>query len=244
MRGRNDVLSFYKKRLKKGGGDTSILYVEGLIESASWPGSNRSENAPPAEFKFFTFGSKVATVMIVIPSSSKHECRLWVDENFKRQDQYGCTWYNPTKQKNIAGAAELGKKITWTKCANIPKPPNWSKLVSVARRLGGALGVHYRIDLYDSNQGVLLKKFTAFHSQARCQCVITRNDSGVLDPCHLGRLWAQDGHDGSLRSIIHTRNIKPPEVVDRYISMASWNLREIPSSLSRPYLCELVMLNF
>jgi len=250
IRGRQDVASLYQAKISKKNAAIAAgtVYAERLLEAADWPGSNQLQREAPADFKFFTFGSKIATCLIVLHRKTPRECMLWVDENFNRQDQHGCTWYNPKTGKDIRDFAELQRSHhLWKKCGHIPEPPNWPKLVSTARLLGGALGVHYRVDLFDSKGGVLLGEFTPFPALAKVQCVVVRNSSGVLDPCTLGRMWKHEGLDDSSHAVVQRmKQNHPPEMLLRYFQMLERGLFKNDinrTNFEQSHLCKLAMLS-
>jgi len=161
MRGRADVMEEYKSYQ----GNRGIVYVEELLRIGEGDGvldfsAHINEPAPP-DFKFFTFDDAIAAVMIVVGRDTDSECKLWVDEEF-----------NILTRKEDNGIPACPK-------SKVTKPRSWGQLVNAAKKLGGALGVHYRIDLFASTQGVLLGEFTPWHTggksvPAECEQVLAK----------------------------------------------------------------------
>lgn len=190
--------------------------MEGLVRPAPWPGSMQRLHDPSPDFKFFTFGLKIPTVLIILHRKSDRECIMWVDDHFRRQDRHGCTLFDP-----LTGKYDTFGHTKWKHCSSIPKPPNWSKLVSTARLLGAAVSIHFRVDLFDSaHSGVLLGEFAPFHSNGKIQCVVERTRSGDLDPCILGRAWKEAGFKGSPL----VSNPKAPVEIERYLQLRNWSM--------------------
>ena len=68
----------------------------------------------------------------------------------------------------------------------------YAAALRAAKRLGAALGVHYRVDMYLTPDGVpVLGEFTPWGLLGAAHCVIKTR--GMLDACTLGRLWAKHG---------------------------------------------------
>ena len=70
----------------------------------------------------------------------------------------------------------------------------YAAALRAAKRLGAALGVHYRVDMYLTPDGVpVLGEFTPWGLLGAAHCVIRHSHHGMLDACTLGRLWAKHG---------------------------------------------------
>lgn len=205
------------------------------MTAAPWPGNGARSGEAPPDFKFFTFGPRIVTALVILHRKTSRECMLWVDEQFNRQDSHGCTLFNPETQRN-----EKSGRHKWAHCSSgIPPPPHWWDLVATARHLGAAVGVHLRVDLFDdANAGPLLGEFTPFHSNAKIQCVVVKRASPMkLDPCSLGRAWKEAGFEGSPLK----RNPDPPEEIARYIEMRNWTLFRPMKRRMQNFICELAL---
>ena len=139
----------------------STVYVETIVrpEAASF-----DANATPPDYKFLTFGSEVASVAIIAARKTKEACMAWVDKNYQRTDQHGCVCkeinaFTPCSYKHC----DLG----------FPKRPvQWASMVETAARLGRAIGVHMRIDLYSAGRKgtPVLGEFTPWHANGKMHC--------------------------------------------------------------------------
>lgn len=88
-----------------------------------------------------------------------------------------------------------------------PKRPalHSDRALHAARRLGAALGIHYRIDLYITNDTVYLGEFTPWHGLGKHLCAMELVN-GKLDACAFGRLWNEHGElEGG-----HNASVPPP----------------------------------
>lgn len=69
----------------------------------------------------------------------------------------------------------------------------YAALLRAAQRLGAALGVHYRVDMYRTPGGVpVLGEFTPWGLLGAAHCVI-RHSPPRYDACTFGRLWVEHG---------------------------------------------------
>ena len=79
-------------------------------------------------------------------------------------------------------------------CKTTPRPEGYAAALRAAQRLGAALGVHFRVDMYLGPGGEpVLGEFTPWGLLGATHCVIRRSHRGTLDACTLGRLWAKHG---------------------------------------------------
>jgi len=70
----------------------------------------------------------------------------------------------------------------------------YAAALRAVKRLGAALGVHYRVDMYLTPGGVpVLGEFTPWGLLGAAHCVIRHSHHGMLDACTFGRLWAKHG---------------------------------------------------
>lgn len=86
----------------------------------------------------------------------------WVDEKFNRVDLHGCVCRDGMDREECSWAhCSIGKH---------KRPAQWSAMVRLAKRLGAAVGMHMRIDLFSSPKGVVLGEFTPLHSDGKMHC--------------------------------------------------------------------------
>jgi hypothetical protein len=207
LRGRSDVLKLvrykgwsYKKLMSRS------FYVETLVqgEAQAADRAGRNKTTAPTDWKFMVFGEQVGSVAIIMSKKTTEACMAWFDENYTRHDVHGCACYNLTTAHGCAYRhCPLGTPA---------KPRLWDEMVQTARRIGGQLGMHMRVDMYASSEGVMLGEFTPWHANGKAHCVVRpgfvnrtistnrtraawthsgRNDRVVAPPdmCQLGRLW-------------------------------------------------------
>lgn len=170
---------------RQGLGNTVV--VEQLVKPD--PGRNHTT---ATDYKFLMFGDKVGAVFVVQNRHSKRACSLYVDDKWRRVDSHGCAWFE--RQVPPHAHPHGGYKP----CADdTPSPRGWARLVGAARRLGGALGVHMRIDLFLDELGVpRLGEFTPWHGHGSNHCGSRRRSDGSVDACYLGRMWREGGVEG------------------------------------------------
>lgn len=124
-------------------------------------------------------------------------------------------------------------RVEWaTRALYEPRPlteefgaAGYSAALRAAKRLGAALGVHYRVDMYLTPGGEpVLGEFTPWGMQGAAHCVIRHSHHGVLDACAFGRLWAKHGQvEGGTND-----STKPPPGF-----LAAIDLGDQPSRLCR-----------
>ena len=191
-RGRADVEKIYADRswqqLERG----RTIYVEELVSSSS-PWSSEKPS-PPDDFKFLTFGRNVGAAYVATGRGSNDYCIAWVDAAFRRVDRAGCarTRSSSTSPGFLGPPPERSPS-----CGAVRRPPGWDALLGAARKLGRAIGVHYRVDLLYGRQGVVLSEFTPLPFAGKFHCANPRAN-GSVDACHLGRLWQDGGEEGGV----------------------------------------------
>jgi len=212
------------------------MYVESLVTAAPWPGSGSRSDAAPPDFKFFTFGANIETCLVVLNRNTDHDCMMWVDEDWKRQDLHGCAQKNESR-----GLHRL-------RCSpDVPPPKNWPELVATAKKLGKAAGIHFRVDLYDdATRGALLGEFTPFSLSGKYHCAVAEkscSEGGGLDPCSLGRAWKNgEGLEGfPLKEFREHKSSSPPREIMKYVQDRNWPFwGEMPRK-SQEYLCGMAV---
>ena len=159
-----------------------------------------AHNDTPPDYKFFMFGGTVGSVAIITGRKTPKACMAWVDEHFQRVDVHGCT----------CRSVDQTSPCVYKHCdaGSVVRPTQWATMVQMAKRLGGIVGVHMRIDLFASARGTpTLGEFTPWHSNGKMHCDMRQLDSRHLlpgatrrrhgttgeqhwvDMCRLGRIW-------------------------------------------------------
>ena len=121
----------------------AVIYVETLVRAEA---ALYGRNATPPDFKFLTFGSQVASAAIITARKTADACMAWVDTAYQRTDRHGCvckeiTQFSPCNYKHC------DKNLP-------PKPTQWERMVATVAKLGAAVGIHMRIDMYAGRTGI------------------------------------------------------------------------------------------
>lgn len=175
---------------------------------------------PADDYKLYMFGPHVGAMYVstnrMAPGGA---CYAWygpdlqnrTDErcviNFRGFQAYYDGWRRP-RLRNCRSAdgcpsADLPQLAGYRICPPATTPPLLpldarAELLAVASKLGAAVGMPFRIDLYVTPKGVLFGEFTCnpFGFQFHCAVPMV---NGAANPCHLGRLHRErGGHSAGL----------------------------------------------
>jgi hypothetical protein len=135
---------------------------------------------PSVDYKFYMFGGKVGAINVIYNRGKDANCRVWLDEDWNRVDDFGCFG------TRIGSATPL--------CVMPPKPVHLEELVRAAKTLGEGLGIFYRVDLFvDGGTGqAMLGEFTPWPNGGRnhCKAVADPSLETGYDACGMGREWS------------------------------------------------------
>jgi len=115
-----------------------------MVEELLIPEEKSSQDGIPRDFKFYTFGEKIAMVHIVHRNSvvdTKLNVNHYLDSEF-----------NPIKEK-IMGAKKIPTDA-------IELPDCWDEMVEAVKIIGASLGIYMRIDMYATDKGAVFGEFT------------------------------------------------------------------------------------
>ncbi|KAL1505067.1 hypothetical protein AB1Y20_008827 [Prymnesium parvum] len=181
VRGRNDVMRLFRYLQFPTKITTRTYYVETLV----LPEARYQRNVTPSDYKFLVFGGEIASVGVIEGRKTTQACMAWIDERFERLDLHGCVCFDAKSSSCMYHHCPLGTPR---------RPEAWDEMVSVARKLGDALGMHMRIDLFASSEGVVLGEFTPWHTNGKMHCdvremLLPGQEKPILDMCTLGKRW-------------------------------------------------------
>lgn len=188
VRGRNNVLAIpkYNSSYRQ-----QTLMLEQIVQPP--PGLN---NSTTPDYKFFMFGGKVGAVQYVQGRGTKRECSAWYDATWTvRLDAQGCLCEGDPNCRRTGYA-----RYRMRPCHSIRAPAMYITALRMAQRLGAALGMFYRVDMYIGPAGPILGEFTPWSLSGHAHCAT------YPDPCQLGRLWARHGQ----REGGNNDTIRPP----------------------------------
>merc|ERR1712232_1255436 len=110
------------------------------------------------DYKFYTMGGHIAAVAIIAHRGTDDECHTWRDEHWNRLDRFGCFSSN-------------GADLETAFCSDFAPPGGWDEMVKTAKRLSQRIGIFFRIDLFQNEDGtVMLGEFTPFPASGNFYC--------------------------------------------------------------------------
>lgn len=131
-------------------------------------------------------------------------CMAWVDEAFARTDYYGCVCEHEAAAEEETGEGR-GCAARHCDTSRPARPRQWEAMAQLARRLGGLIGIHMRVDMYASSTGEpVLGEFTPWHTSGRMHCHMPRVDEHEADAAarqRVGTARLRDGRTGATHTV-------------------------------------------
>jgi hypothetical protein len=163
----------------------------------------------PDEYKFHVIDGKVQAIDVILGRGSGCPCYAVVDADWNRLDAYGCfepagnsMQVNVDKTNSSCAAIDFStgrrkagpvKKDMYI-CQTVGKPSACiiKDMIAAAEKLGSAIGVYMRVDMFVSGNDVFVQEYSANPMNGLRHCA-AKMDGACVDSCFLGRAWKAAG---------------------------------------------------